>query len=722
MSGGLGSDSDFEHLANAAHTDATMASISVEQVETPPMEKIIQLLDMTHVPPSTVPSHFLTLAITLMHNFHLCIADTSIPPVVSVYELLEVEFDWFCKAAGHIDVFALTAEEQRVAGNWYFHRELIFYPNNSIKPLPIRKTSRFSVGDFQGVGLTFGVPLAATVPSLSTATSSEGTLRQTSYGEIRLHALRNTSTQVTSVGASTVVNEILRASGAPNLPYLIDTLWGGDTCALRGEGPSRMFLRSVPTSSLSASFASSNVGIDVTGTKVYTSPRVGLNLSGVLRPSDAVAFNPHIQYLIRPYRFFRLPHLLGPPKPQTIYGLLTSGLSHSGIASLMHVSLGYVEKVVEYLEEGRQAGKEALKILTGKEGRKSARTMQGCMNILGLAESMLREGEAWQTTHELEGGTRGQVVAEIVPSEMSAIKVFECLLRHGCIDISSDLDHTKHSSIAVAGGSFGDIWQGKLVSGEKVAIKCLRFTTIVEDQPKSLKRLMRETYMWSKAKHENIQQLLGITMLQGRLGMVSLWRENGNLQDYIRKKPDVDRYQLCAQTTSGVSYLHSIKMVHGDIKAINILVSADGVVKLSDFDHSILSNCTLAFSATTNMGGGTLRWMAPELLLRTDQQSNQEMLRTTQTDIYALGMTMLEIITGKVPYAEYLQDFAIFSALVKKQPPERPGVLNKQTTQAEEMWKLLLQCWDHTPSGRPSAPAVLEKARTLSVKLLPSAT
>ena len=55
---------------------------------------------------------------------------------------------------------------------------------------------------------------------------------------------------------------------------------------------------------------------------------------------------------------------------------------------------------------------------------------------------------------------------------------------------------------------------------------------------------MRETYMWSKVKHENIQQLLGITMLHGRLGMLSLWREHGNLQNYLRKFPSVDRYQL----------------------------------------------------------------------------------------------------------------------------------------------------------------------------------
>ncbi|KAF8598349.1 kinase-like protein, partial [Ceratobasidium sp. AG-I] len=127
---------------------------------------------------------------------------------------------------------------------------------------------------------------------------------------------------------------------------------------------------------------------------------------------------------------------------------------------------------------------------------------------------------------------------------------------------------------------------------------------------------MRELYMWSKAKHENVHELMGIVMFQGRLGMISPWMENGNLQEYILKNPDVDRYKLCSDVAAGVEYLHGIGMVHGDLKALNVLVSHDGTAKLSDFDHSILSNCTLLFSSTTNVGGGTLRWMAPELLLR----------------------------------------------------------------------------------------------------------
>ena len=58
---------------------------------------------------------------------------------------------------------------------------------------------------------------------------------------------------------------------------------------------------------------------------------------------------------------------------------------------------------------------------------------------------------------------------------------------------------------------------------------------------------MRELHHWSKATHKNVQELIGIVMFQGRLGMVSRWMENGNLQEYLQKHPDADRYQLVCQ-------------------------------------------------------------------------------------------------------------------------------------------------------------------------------
>ncbi|KAF8596178.1 kinase-like protein, partial [Ceratobasidium sp. AG-I] len=261
-------------------------------------------------------------------------------------------------------------------------------------------------------------------------------------------------------------------------------------------------------------------------------------------------------------------------------------------------------------------------------------------------------------------------------------------------------------------GSFGDVWRGRLHDGTEVAIKCLRFHTIEEHDVKGLKRTMRELYMWSKAKHNNIQELLGVILFQGRLGMVSLWMANGNLQSYLRRNPGVDRYPLCVDVAAGVSYLHSIGMVHGDLKANNILVCQDGIAKISDFDHSILANSTLVFSATTNVGGGTLRWMAPELLLSSNDEASPPARRTMETDIYALGMLRWpdkeqETISGEVPYAEYRNDMGIYRAIDRKQVPNRPAQLLVPDERARQMWALLITCWDHDPAIRPRVSTVL---------------
>ncbi|QRV80226.1 Tyrosine kinase family catalytic domain protein [Ceratobasidium sp. AG-Ba] len=186
--------------------------------------------------------------------------------------------------------------------------------------------------------------------------------------------------------------------------------------------------------------------------------------------------------------------------------------------------------------------------------------------------------------------------------------------------------------------------------------------------------------------------------------MVSPWMEHGNLVEYIREYPGVDRYELCAQVTRGVSYLHMIQLVHGDLKACNLLVSSEGTVKISDFDRSILSGCSLGFTEATNTGGGTLRWMAPELLLY--QEDDTVPSKTTESDVYALGMTMLEIITGRVPYAEFRFDPAVIRALDRNQLPKRPQELSTQDAQDTWMWSLLVLCWDIDPKKRPRASLV----------------
>lgn len=64
-------------------------------------------------------------------------------------------------------------------------------------------------------------------------------------------------------------------------------------------------------------------------------------------------------------------------------------------------------------------------------------------------------------------------------------------------------------------------------------------------------------------------------------------------------------------------------------------------------------------------------------------------------------------MTGTVPYSECRQDMGITQALPPKKPPARPKELTDANKQADRMWALLLDCWDHNAMARPRASTVL---------------
>ncbi|KAG9126902.1 hypothetical protein FRC07_001447 [Ceratobasidium sp. 392] len=231
-----------------------------------------------------------------------------------------------------------------------------------------------------------------------------------------------------------------------------------------------------------------------------------------------------------------------------------------------------------------------------------------------------------------------------VSAKTTVSDVYTYLVQHGCADLSSQLDSSSFPEAAFSGGRFGDVWCGSLQNGAKVAAKCLRLHTVNEAHSKVLKHAARELYYWSKLKHLFVLELLGFAIFQEQLAMISPWMENGTLNDHIHKHPERDRWELCSGVASGLQYIHSVGMVHGDLKAMhiefqnNILVDANGTVKLTDFGNSVLASHSLAFSGTSIAGGGTSRWMAPELIVQEDRTAAD---RSMAADIYALGMTIL---------------------------------------------------------------------------------
>ncbi|KAF8677594.1 dihydroxyacetone kinase [Rhizoctonia solani] len=258
------------------------------------------------------------------------------------------------------------------------------------------------------------------------------------------------------------------------------------------------------------------------------------------------------------------------------------------------------------------------------------------------------------------------------------------------------------------GGGYGDVYKWSKKDGSIVSIKCLRIYENSESTPKSTKRISRELYHLFRASHPNVLELTGVALFNGQIAIVSPWMKNGNLRKYIRSQPEVDRWSLCIQIAEGLAHIHSIKMVHGDLKAENILVSDQGVVKISDFGNSILEECSLRYTATSRVGGGTSRWMAWELF------SDPPADISATTDVHSLGMAnspgKYEVMTGEYPYAEYKGNISVLGPLSEKRLPKRPEAFASHRRWGDERWALLLDCWNVDPNLRPDSLKVLNRA------------
>ncbi|CAE6428810.1 unnamed protein product [Rhizoctonia solani] len=221
-----------------------------------------------------------------------------------------------------------------------------------------------------------------------------------------------------------------------------------------------------------------------------------------------------------------------------------------------------------------------------------------------------------------------------ITAEMSLSEILMHLKEHGCKDITSALDISKCSEYPVSNGGSGNIYRGFLHDGTKVGIKCLKLQlNSIGNTEKHIKHAAKELYTWSKCKHPNIVQLIGMAKFRDQIAMVSPWMENGTLSGSLSRHPRLNRYEVCVQIAEGVAHLHASKIIHGDIKGSNILVSDDLIPKLADFGNSLVNetNPTLPFSDTTSPVTMSTRWAAPEIFEGPIRSSYE-------ADVYALGM------------------------------------------------------------------------------------
>lgn len=257
----------------------------------------------------------------------------------------------------------------------------------------------------------------------------------------------------------------------------------------------------------------------------------------------------------------------------------------------------------------------------------------------------------------------------------------------------------KQSNYPIAHGGFGDIWKCSLVlparyTEENVAVKAIRSHFFDEnDRVKKDKRLRRELIIWRKLIHDNILPLYGVAFGFGPFtAMVSPWAKNGSLTTYLESHRDLlvpDRFKLLSDIASGLRYLHSNRVVHGDLSGSNVLVMENDTACLSDFGLSGVVSEFFGSSTFSSTISGNVRWGAPELFALPENQDGPTNRPTKEADIYSFGSTMLQVLSGKVPYYYIKQQMQIIVMVVDGKKPRRP----EEPKIAEEHWSMIERCW-----------------------------
>uniref|UniRef100_A0A2P2JPP8 non-specific serine/threonine protein kinase n=5 Tax=Rhizophora mucronata TaxID=61149 RepID=A0A2P2JPP8_RHIMU len=248
----------------------------------------------------------------------------------------------------------------------------------------------------------------------------------------------------------------------------------------------------------------------------------------------------------------------------------------------------------------------------------------------------------------------------------------------------------------IASGSYGDLHKGTFC-GQDVAIKVL-MTEHLND--KLRREFAQEVFIMRKVRHTNVVQFIGACTRPPSLCIVTEFMSGGSMYDFLHKQKGVlslpSLLRVAIDVSNGMNYLHENNIMHRDLKAANLLMDENGVVKVADFGVARVKNQSGVMTAET----GTYRWMAPEVIEHKPYDH--------KADVFSFGILLWELLTGKLPY-EHLTPLQAAVGVV--QQGLRPSIPRHTHPQLEE---LLLRCWQQDACLRPEFSEILGDLQQLA--------
>lgn len=236
-----------------------------------------------------------------------------------------------------------------------------------------------------------------------------------------------------------------------------------------------------------------------------------------------------------------------------------------------------------------------------------------------------------------------------------------------------------------------------LISHKDVAIKMLKPEGTGSQV--TLARFDREARAAACLNHPNIVKIVNVGFYKSIPYIVNEFVDGQNLRqvlDYRGKFSFLEACDIIYQLCSAVSYAHSQDIIHRDIKPANIYLTRDGTIKLGDFGIAIF-NTKAAHVTRSSVVVGTVQYIAPEI-----SGGNPA---TFKSDIYSIGITFFELITGRVPY-DGDSNLAIAIAHIEK---KFPSIQKFNPKAPEAIAKIIYKATEKDPNDRYVSVDVMKK-------------
>lgn len=261
---------------------------------------------------------------------------------------------------------------------------------------------------------------------------------------------------------------------------------------------------------------------------------------------------------------------------------------------------------------------------------------------------------------------------------------------------------------SIGGGSFGAVYEGTVPSNSRLlAVKFPDRERTADNE------LDHESKVWRLLKHRNILPLLGICEMGPFIGLISPWVSSTSWKYSMLEFTSAQNISFLREIADALAYMHRLEIIHGDIKADNVLIDSTPAALLCDFGLSLQRKSDASRASQKGSGSGIHK--DPNLVTEGKYQP-----KNRSSDVWAFSMTIVHVLdpTGRLPMSDEGSDdsgyLSLYHRIVNR--GERPEPSPDMTHAAKTTWRIAERCWtikgdEKEPIRRPSMSFILELLR-----------